>query len=146
MALRNFQSFKSLKKPVPFPPFSGILAVLLFLYGLDLLGSRFVFSPGITLELPRVSKPDLQQTSGVLNLNASGTIVFNGNLFKIDQLLGEVESFLKTKKNPEALVLLVLADHWTSLGTLTDVINILKKADIQQIQVACEPASKSLDI
>jgi biopolymer transport protein ExbD len=139
MAFREFQSHRTLAKPDTSLEFGAVISVLLFIFGLSLLGSRFVFSPGIEIGLPPSKNIDLQATSGVLNLGPNGIIMFDNHILKIGDLLATVEQFLSHKKNPSNITLLVCIDQWVPFGFVVQVTDILKSLGCQKIQIACEP-------
>jgi biopolymer transport protein ExbD len=139
MALREFQSHLTLERPDTFLEFSAVISVLLFIFGLSLLGSRFVFSPGIEIGLPQSKNIDLQATSGVLNLGPNGMIMFDNHILKIEDLFAMVEQFLSHKKDPSNITLLVCIDQWVPFGFVIQVTDILKSLNCQKIQIACEP-------
>ncbi|MDR0417861.1 MAG: biopolymer transporter ExbD [Puniceicoccales bacterium] len=139
MALREFQSHRTLEKPDTSLEFSAVISVLLFIFGLSLLGSRFVFSPGIEISLPQSKNIDLQATSGVLNLGPNEMIMFDNHILKIEDLLATVEQFLSRKKDPSKITLLVCIDQWVPFGFVVQVTDILRSLGCQKIQIACEP-------
>jgi biopolymer transport protein ExbD len=139
MAFREFQSQRTLAKPDTSLEFSAVISVLLFIFGLWLLGSRFVFSPGIEISLPRSKNIDLQATSGVLNLGPNGIVMFDNLILKIENLSSTVERFLSRKKDPSKIILLVCVDRWVPFGFVVQVTDILKSLGCQKIQIACEP-------
>ncbi|MDR1366314.1 MAG: biopolymer transporter ExbD [Puniceicoccales bacterium] len=139
MALREFQSHRTLEKPDTSLEFSAVISVLLFIFGLSLLGSRFVFSPGIEIGLPQSKNIDLQATSGVLNLGPNEMIMFDNHILKIEDLLATIEQFLSHKKDPSKITLLVCIDQWVPFGFVVQVTDILKSLGCQKIQIACEP-------
>jgi biopolymer transport protein ExbD len=139
MSLQEFNAYRSLEKPDTQLDLSSVLCVLLFIFGLSLLGSRFVFSPGVEMELPRSKNIDLQLTSGVLSLNPNGLIMFDNQILRIDNLAEAIENFLQKKKDPTAITLLVSIDCWVSFGFVVEVMDVLKSAGCKKIHIACEP-------
>jgi biopolymer transport protein ExbD len=144
MAFREFQSQRTLVKPDTSLEFGAVISVLLFIFCLSLLGSRFVFSPGMEMGLPQLSNIDLRATSGVLNLCPNGIIMFDNHILKIEDLLAVIEQFLSHKKNPSGITLLVCIDQWVPFGFVVQVTDILKSAGCSRIQIACEPATAIL--
>jgi biopolymer transport protein ExbD len=143
-AIMTFCEFRStLTKPDTLLEISAVISVLLFIFGLSLLGSRFVFSPGIEIELPRAKGIDLEATSGVLNLGPNGIIMFNNNILKIEDLSFVIEQFLSHKKDSSRAILLVCIDQWVPFGFVVRVTDILKSLGCQRIQIACEPENIS---
>ncbi|UPA28320.1 MAG: biopolymer transporter ExbD [Verrucomicrobiota bacterium] len=137
MPLRNFQSQSNLEKPRATADTNAIIAVLLFIFGLSLLGSRFVGSPGITIQLPQTEHQSLQATTGVLNLGINNMVIFDGKRVKIDHLEPIVRRFL-SRQPSKNVTILVLADAWAPLQSVVAVFDILKKSGCSQIQIACE--------
>jgi biopolymer transport protein ExbD len=128
----------SLKEPDASLEWGGVVSVLLFIFGLSLLGSRFVFSPGIEIGLPKAKSVDLQATSGVLNLGPEGIIMFNNSILRIEDLSSTVEQFLSHKKDPGKVILLICIDQWAPFGLVIRVTDILKSLGCDKIQIACE--------
>jgi biopolymer transport protein ExbD len=129
MALREFQSYRTLEKPDTQLEMNGVLSVLLFIFGLSLLGSRFVFSPGLEIAIPQVQNIDLQATAGILNLGLNGIIMFDNHLLKTEDLPAAIGHFLSTKKEPAKITLLVCIDRWVPFGFVAEVTDILRSAD-----------------
>jgi biopolymer transport protein ExbD len=138
MVLREFQSNRTLEKPNTQLEISAVLSVLLFIFGLSLLGSRFVFSPGIEMSLPQSKHIDLQATTGILNLGLNGMIMFDHQILGIESLPAAVEQFLAHKKDISKITLLVCIDRWVPFGFVVQVIDALKSAGCLRIQIACE--------
>ncbi|MDR1434858.1 MAG: biopolymer transporter ExbD [Puniceicoccales bacterium] len=138
MAFCEFQSYRTLEKPDTKLDNSSIIAVLLFIFGLSLLGSRFVFSPGIAIKIPKVKNIDLQVTSGILNIGINGLIMFNNRILQLKELGEEVANFLSHKKSPEGTTLLVCIDKSVPFGIVIEVSDALKSAGCKNIQIACD--------
>ncbi|MDR2806842.1 MAG: biopolymer transporter ExbD [Puniceicoccales bacterium] len=138
MALCEFQSHRTLEKPDTQFDTSAIVAVVLFIFGLSLLGSRFVFSPGIEMQIPKIQNVDLQATSGVLNIGPSGLLMFNNRILKLEELSEEIEIFLSHKKLPEAITLLICIDRSVPFGLVAKVVDTLKTGGCAHIQIACD--------
>jgi biopolymer transport protein ExbD len=139
MAFREFQSHRTLEKPDTQLEISPVVSVLLFIFGLSLLGSRFVFSPGVEINLPKSKNIDLQATSGILNLGLNGMIMFNNRILKIEELPIAIEHFLAYKKDPSTVTFLLCVDQWVSFGFVIQVTDVLKSLGCRKIQIACEP-------
>ncbi|MDR1906688.1 MAG: hypothetical protein LBQ03_00465 [Puniceicoccales bacterium] len=139
MAFREFQSRRTLEKPNTQLEMGAVISVLLFIFGLSLLGSRFVFSPGIEIKIPQVGNIDLAATSGILNLGPNGIIMFDNHILKIEDLPTAVEQFLVHKLDPSKITLLVCVDQWVPFGFVAEVTDVLRSAGCSRIQIACEP-------
>ncbi|MDR2200778.1 MAG: biopolymer transporter ExbD [Puniceicoccales bacterium] len=138
MTLCEFQNYRTLEKPNTKLDTNSIIAVLLFIFGLSLLGSRFVFSPGMEIRIPKVQNIDLRNTAGILNIGMNGLLMFDNRILKLEELGEEVSLFLSHKKFPETITLLVCIDQSVSFGWIIRVIDVLKSAGCQNIQIACD--------
>jgi biopolymer transport protein ExbD len=136
--LCEFQSHCTLKKPDTKVEFNAIVAVLLFIFGLSLLGSRFILSPGVKINIPKVQNIDLQATSGVFNVGLNGLLIFNNQILKLEAVPEAVGRFLAHKKFPEMITLLVCIDKSVPFGFVTQVVDALKSAKCCNIQIACD--------
>lgn len=138
MALNDFNSHISLKisdKTVSNPT---ILAVALFIFGLSLFSSRFAFSPGIDVALPRVKQIYYKPTHGTLTLGRNGMIIFNDKILSKDNLRKELEDFIAKKFNIKHPCLLIRADQSIPLGIFLELSNIARAAGFHRIQIATE--------
>jgi biopolymer transport protein ExbD len=138
MALSEFQSYRTLEKPDTKFDNSSIIAVLLFIFGLSLLGSRFVFSPGTTIKIPKIKHIDLQATSGILNIGLNNLLMFNNRILQLEDLADEMVNFLSHKKSPENTTLLICIDRSVSFGFVIQVTDTLRSAGCKNIQIACD--------
>jgi biopolymer transport protein ExbD len=138
MVLCEFQSYRTLEKPDTNFDTSSIIGVLLFIFGLSLLGSRFVFSPGIEIKIPKATNIDWGSTVGILNIGVNNLLMFNNRILEIEELEEEVENFLSWKKSPEGTTLLVCIDKFVSFGFVIQVTDALRSAGCKNIQIACD--------
>ena len=138
MSINHFQFKITLEKPKTNFNVGAIVSVLLFIFGLSLLGSRFIGAPGISLNLPQTQTHQLQSTDGVLNIGLNDTIFFQNKLLSFDQLGDVVKEFLSHKKIPQNTTILVLIDQWASFKSVASVIDILKQSGCCKIHIACE--------
>lgn len=138
MALFDFQSHISLREPDSDINIYSIISVLLFIFGLSLLGSRFIFSPGITIDLPQASNIHFESTIGVLNLQQNGSIIFNDKILSLENLEQELRFFLEQKKNISQACLLIRVDRFALVESFIKISDAAKKAGFQKIQIACE--------
>jgi biopolymer transport protein ExbD len=139
MALSEFQSYRTLEKPDTRFDNSSIIAVLLFIFGLTLLGSRFVFSPGTAIRIPRAKHIDLRATAGILNIGLNNLLIFNNRILQLGDLAEEIANFLSRKKFPENVTLLICIDRSVAFGFVVQVTDILRSAGCRNIQIACDP-------
>ena len=137
--LRDFR--KSSKVWFPFLPmvdFCGIGALFLF------ISSSFIFSPGLSIDLPEVGAGDQTglTTMGVLTiLSGSGSekILFGGHMHSLQDpgLLQSLQDFDR-RFSPEPSYLLVKMGKQTPNQTLHDLAAIARKAGIDRLHVASE--------
>lgn len=117
-----------------------------------LVGSRFVFSPGVTLglagdervalNLPVTAMGKLpgvatEATLVVLALKHDDMAVWNGHIRTLDQLTAELTPKPGTD-SPKRGVLLIKADGAVSLNTFMRVVALARRAGFSAVQIAAE--------
>ena len=138
-----------LRKPDSLPDASAIATVLITALMLTvLIGSRFVFSPGVTVGLSAEDPVSLtlpvsdmgklpgvrtEETLVVLALKQDDLAVWNGRIRSLDQL---AEDFRPSSEHRGALLL--KADGAVSMNTFIRVIGLARRAGYSAVQIAAE--------
>ena len=138
MALFEFQSHISLEEPSATLGLASVVSVILFIFGLSLLGSRFVFSPGIDIQLPHASDIQSQSTLGMITIGQNGMIIFNDKILSLEELGPELKLFLEQKKHDDSPRILIRMDRSIPIANLVGVSESAKIAGFKKIQLACE--------
>jgi biopolymer transport protein ExbD len=68
----------------------------------------------------------------------NGLLMFDNRILQLEELGGEIALFLSRKKFPGDITLLVCIDQSVSFGWVMRVIDALKSAGCQNIQIACD--------
>ncbi len=115
------------------------MGVALIGLGFSLLGGRFIFAPGITIDLPMVTSTAEAglPTAKVLTIGQNGTFFFEGRVLT----LATLAKALKTAR-PEGqglTTLLLKGDKATPLQTFLQVCQLAREGGFDQIQVATLP-------
>ncbi len=119
--------------------FIALFDVLLIAFGFSLLSSRFLFAPGITVELPRAGYGELSgmRTDAVLTVGANEMLLFEGAILNFDTFEGHLREYFEGKSDT---ALLIRADRSISMETLLAVAELARAAGVDRIQVAAVPA------
>ena len=137
MRISEFTPFCRLREPDHFLDFWAFANVWFIIFLLYLLSSRFVFSPGITVDLPHVTDPlATAPTTGVLTLSNDRLFFFDGKIISLENLQEILENFLVHHTQRPA-ILLVRPDKNLSIDVLCQVGVMAKRAGFEQIQIAC---------
>lgn len=117
--------------------FTPLFDVLLIVVLLSLLGSRFLFPPGVALDLPRVSGDLLagSPTSAVLTVHTDDMLFFKGRHFTRDALERHMLTGGAAAMGDDA-VLLINVGRGVSVETLLKLAQIAREAGYLQVQIA----------
>ncbi|MFP6901475.1 MAG: biopolymer transporter ExbD [Opitutales bacterium] len=99
------------------------------------LGSRFTFSPGITVDLPQ-SDHKLQgiPCTAVLTVARTGSLLFQGGRYRLDEVGLELQKLTDRVEGPVSL--LVKIDKSYSMTTFLKLCEIARESGIQFVQIA----------
>lgn len=119
-----------------FIPFIDLILIGLFSV---ILGSRFVFAPGLDLELPKVDSEVLSilPTAAVLTIRENEMILFEGDRVRIDGLEQRLANYM-TEKKTENPILLVKSDHRVEVRILLEILDLARRAGFFRVQIAAE--------
>lgn len=138
MNIIEFQKHIHLKPPSVLFPSLYILSTWMFIFGLSLLGSKFIFSPGIDITLPVVPELSLQYTSSVLTIGKNDLLIFNDQILTYDELYDEFKSFISNHPKRYYYAMLVRIDSEISIQKFLDIAQIAKDAGFSKIHIAAE--------
>lgn len=128
--------------------------VLLIALMLTLLSSRFIFAPGVAVELPRADAASAGAVSGsatvaVLTLLKDNSLIYGGRLLSVENFERQVAANPLPSHQPTATgsaatvaeqeqprVLLIKGDARVSLNTVLQVMNAARKAGYDRVQIA----------
>lgn len=148
--MRSFPSPFALKKYLKSPdlkldplPLVDLCLIALFFV---LLGSRFIFSPGVTLDLPRSETNPLTgvPTVAVLSIQGSEMLLFEERVYKLDGLKSVLTQFVEHNKNPKP-VLLVKMNRDVKVQTFLTVCDFAREAGFEAVQIAARQVDTALD-
>jgi biopolymer transport protein ExbD len=137
MKISEFTRYSYLPRPDHFLDFWAFANVGLIIFFLYLLGSRFIFSPGITVDLPQITGPlTAVPTTGILSLSNDHLFFFDGHILSRENLNDALREFLAHHPQRPA-ILLIRPDKSLSSELLCQVCAIAKRSGFEQIQIAC---------
>jgi len=114
-----------------------LLDIILIAFLISLISSKFLFAPGIKVDLPE-SKTALSKgvsTPIVLTVNQSNLIFFEGNMYRIEDLEKTLSNYIKDSKQDNK-VLLAKISKQTSMDTLYQICEIAKATGFTEVQIA----------
>lgn len=115
-------------------PFLNVLTIAFFI---SLLSSKFLFAPGLTIQLPQSSETKLQgaTTSAFLTVDQSDIIFFEGNIYTLDTIKQAFTDFIKSHPNhPPSL--LAKINKSTDIDLFFNICEIAHNAGFEFIQLA----------
>ncbi len=118
--------------------FIALLDVVVLALGFTLLSSRFIFAPGITVDLPRVGQGELtgMRTDAVLTIGANEMLLFEGAILNFDNFEGYLRDYFADESGA---ALLIRADRSISMETLMEVAEMARAAGVDRVQIAATP-------
>lgn len=116
--------------------FDTLLICLMFLT----LGSRFIFSPGTTIDLPGtdITPQDMSPTLDVATVVADNFLLYDGKPLRLEQFKLLMEQLAEQDTLPEDAVLLLKIDRDVSTDTFMRVANLARAGGYARIQVPSE--------
>ena len=119
-----------------FVPFIDLILIGLFSV---ILGSRFVFAPGLDVELPKVDSEVLTvlPTAAVLTIRENKMILFEGDRVKIGGLEQNLGEYM-TKKKFDKTILLVKSDQSVEVRILLEILDLARRSGFSRVQIAAE--------
>lgn len=116
-------------------PLLDILFIVLFF---SLLSSKFVFSPGLTIDLPRGDEDALAglPASAVLTVRSDEMLLFQEQILGLDTLEAALRDHVERRGETN---LLINFDRKVSVQTLFSVSELARAAGVGRVQLAFEP-------
>lgn len=113
------------------------LDILLLAFFMSLMGSHFVFSPGLPLSLPHSTPPTLQSSmaSSVLTVSESNMLFFEGHIYNLDSIEQAFRKHLRQTSHPEPTLLLKMNRH-SDVQALFNICEIARQAGFHSVQIA----------
>lgn len=109
----------------------------------SLLGSRFVLSPGLLVELPRMDQASMTaaETSVVVTYSRDGVILFGSGMYSPTELQGVLEEYVIRHPAAKGSTLQVNADKQVSAQALAKLAEIAAAAGFANLAFAGEGSS-----
>ncbi len=144
MITRPLNLLSRLKKPSLRFDVVALFDILVIVFGFTLLSSRFIFAPGITIDLPRVAADDLVgvRTDAVLTIGANEMLLFEGSILNYDNFVERLGEHFQG--DPDGS-LLIRADRRIPMQTLLEVAELARSAGVARVQVAASPSYRPED-
>ncbi len=119
----------------PIPLLDLILIGLFFV----LLSSRFVFAPGLDVDLPEVGSEALSAlpTAAVLTIRENEMILFGGDRLRLEELERRLRSFVGSEEIGET-ILLVKAHRKVEVQLLLEILDLARRSGFTRVQIAAE--------
>lgn len=119
-------------------PFFDVVLIAVFF---GLFSSRFLFAPGIPLELPALGPASAQAlpTAAVLTVRGEGMLLFEGEVLTPERFGPVLQEWVRRRGPPQG-ALLVKLDRGTRIDTVLGLAEAARAAGFEAVQVAAEPA------
>ncbi|HPS20355.1 MAG TPA: biopolymer transporter ExbD [Candidatus Omnitrophota bacterium] len=117
------------KGQIDLTPLINMVFLLLIFF---MMTSSFISQPGIRINLPKaVTSEVLQKNIMVIGVASDNRLYVNERLVTQDELYSRIVMAARDSKG-----VLIKADENASLGTITAVWDLCRKADVKQISMA----------
>ena len=115
-----------------------LLDILFIAFFISLISSKFLFAPGINIDLPKSSKVALSgcPTATVLSVSQSNMIFFEGKMYNVDNLEAALTEFIRNTSKPQNITLLAKISQSTDMDTFFKICEIAQRSGFSNIQVA----------
>lgn len=110
--------------------------VLLIAFFFSLLSSKYVLSPGLTLNLPQGGSGPGLPASAVLTVRSDQMLLFEGRIVNMSGLAPALREYVKKRGETN---LLVYFDQDVSVQTLFSVAEVAREQGVARVQLAAEP-------
>lgn len=128
---------------------AAMIDVLLIALLLSMLGSRFIFAPGMTidlgLDLPITSQVELAGvpteavlTVKVLTAKRDNMYIFNGSIYTFKGLEQMFREYDGAHHHRSTSILLIKADKTLSMDTFVKLVDMARMAQFSKVQLASE--------
>ncbi len=121
-------------------PFFDLCVIGLFF---ALYSSRFIFAPGVTIDLSEVdvSARTGLPTPAVLTVRENNILLFEGEIFRLEALDEKLTQFVIQEKVEEA-TLLIKADKSVAMQEILHICDLARKAGFDRVHLAAEERRK----
>lgn len=121
-------------------PFINVLAIAFFM---SLLSSKFLFAPGLSIQLPHSSETKIQgtTTSAILTVNQANMIFFEGNIYNLDTIQQAFIDFIKSSQVQHP-ILLAKMNKGADVDLFFNICETAHKAGFSSIQLAANSQTK----
>jgi biopolymer transport protein ExbD len=96
-----------------------------------------VLSPGIHVELPRVNNISISKINGILTIQSTNMLLFNGRIFSLSDLENELKFFMKNITDEKVRILIRPVAN-LNLGEFIHIFEMIKSSGVDEIHVAAE--------
>ena len=136
-----------LKRQLPEPdnrinlvPYLDLCVIGLFF---ALFSSRFIFAPGVTIDLSQVdvSARTGLPTPAVLTVRENDILLFEGEIFRIEALNEKMARFVLEEKTVSA-TLLIKADKTVSMQKILHICDLARQAGFGKVHLATDERRK----
>lgn len=118
-------------------PFINVLLIAVFI---SILSSHFVYTPSLSIELPKSSEKILVGASApsIITVTQPNLIFFNGKIYNLNNLQPAFSKYIETKKlqNP---ILLTKMGHQVDIQTFYKICEIAEDAGFSSVMLAGRP-------
>ncbi len=136
-----------LKRQLPEPdnrinlvPYLDLCVIGLFF---ALYSSRFIFAPGVTIDLSEVdvSARTGLPTPAVLTIRQNDILLFEGEIFRIESLNEKLAAFV-LKERTGAATLLIKADKSVAMQQILHISDLARQAGFSKVHLATDERRK----
>ncbi len=115
-------------------PFINVLCLAFFI---SLLSGKYLFAPGLMIELPESSESRIKgsTTSAILSVNQANMIFFEGNIYNLENIEQALSDFVKIS-SIETPILLAKINKGVDVDIFFKICELAHKAGFSDIQLA----------
>lgn len=115
-------------------PFINVLCIAFFI---TLLSSKYLFAPGLTIELPESSESKIKgtTTNAILSVSQTNMVFFEGNIYTLETIEQAFIDFIK-KTSISSPTLLAKINKGTDVDVFFKICEMAHKAGFSNIQLA----------
>ncbi|HQU08459.1 MAG TPA: biopolymer transporter ExbD [Opitutales bacterium] len=126
----------------PAVEFSAWLGVVILLFGVAALSSKFIMAPGVSVVLPQAKAPLVGvATDYVLTLGAEQTFFWAGRVYSREELAKAFKAALnKAGGDPTQTPLLIKANAGADLQTFLNVCELARQSGFSNVHIAAQQA------
>lgn len=115
-------------------PFINVLCMAFFI---SLLSSKYLFAPGLSIELPTSSESTLKgtTTNAILSVNQVNMVFFEGNIYSLETIEQALIGFVRSTPS-RSPILLAKINKGTDVNVFFNICEMAHKAGFSSIQLA----------